>query len=292
MTKILITGATGFIGKSTYHYLKQEGYNVIGTCRSKEKAKKLEIDNFIELDLKNGDIEGVLKECDPDIVIHLAALSNPTYGGTSNDFMNVNVLATKRICESIPGKKIVFASSVVVYGDQFNCTEHSTLLKPTTLYGATKAASENIISAYHKTIDLKYVNLRLCSVVGPGLTHGAVMDIREKVKNKECVLFGSKPGSSKPFLHIYDVVRFIETILPAKYKKEIYNVCSDDNITINQIKEIFDPENKCKVIWDKTKVWKGDNRIISCDNSKMSSIYRLFYPTSRSVIESLITEEK
>lgn len=288
MTKIVITGATSFLGHALYHYLNDKGYDVIGTARDIDKAKNMGVNHCVKLDLNAMKTAFFVAKEKPDIIIHLAALSNPTYKGSPEEFVKVNIDGTRKICEAAEGKKIVFASSIVVYGDQFECKESQTLCRPTTLYGATKAAGESIIQAYSRTHDINYSILRLCSIVGPGMTHGAVRDIERKVRRNQCEFYGAFPGSNKPFVHVDDVIGFTERVMHNKYKNEIYNVCGSGSLTILEIKKIFDPENECEITWDKTKVWKGDNRSITCNIEKMHSIYEPVFPTSRMAIESLV----
>lgn len=288
---ILITGSTGFIGKHLTKYLIKNKWPVVPTCRDLEKAKELKIRKAVKMDLNDPDmIRSVMRKIQPTTVIHLGAISSPNSVSSSVEYLSTNVLSTQIICEELRDKRILFASSVVVYGNNLNQTELCPLT-PTTLYGATKASCENLL-LYHKEVtNINYCSLRLCAVVGPGMTHGAIKDIKEKVRKTHCVLYGGFPGSSKPYIHIDDVCRFFEYCIPKKGRQDVYNVCPDDSFSISEVKKVFDPVGTCIETWDKTKVWPGDNRIIKCNNDRLTSIFDLDYPTSKSVIESLVEKK-
>ena len=287
---VLITGSTGFIGSNLSKYLNKRGWPVISTCRDLEKAKKMRIKRPIKMDLNDPDmIRKVLRKYDPSVVIHLGAISSPNSSSSSLDYLSTNVLSTQVICEEMKDKRVVFASSVVVYGNVLYLDE-TAKINPTTLYGATKACCENLLSCHKMISNINYTALRLCAVVGPGMTHGAIKDIQQKVNGKECVLYGKSPGSSKPYIHIDDVCRFIEYCTYRKGREEIYNVCPSDNLSIGEIRNIFDPNHLCSITWDETKVWPGDNRLIKCDNLKFRSCYNMLYPTSKLAIQTLMEQ--
>jgi len=288
--RILLTGCTGGIGRHTYHYLKNEGYDITGCCRNLDKAKELEIDKVLEVDLTSRlSVKKMISKISPDIVIHLAAISSPGSVRTSKEFLNNNVNATQYILENIEDKKIIYSSSVVVYGDQFDCNEDYNS-KPTTLYGATKMMSESLIHAAYKTYNIKHCILRLCATVGSGMTHGLIPDLQRKLKLPEATLFGRKPGSAKPYIHIDDVVRIIEMSLANKFSRTTMNVCTKGILTVDQIRSMFDPSNQCNITWDATKVFKGDNKTIDCRNNKLCSHYNMKYPTSKEVIEAIVRQ--
>ena len=73
--RILVTGATGFIGKHIVQWLVNHGYNVVATGTSNEKAKQMEwIDDvqFIPCDIFTREIEGYQQFGKPDLLIHCA----------------------------------------------------------------------------------------------------------------------------------------------------------------------------------------------------------------------------
>ena len=127
MKNIVVTGATGFLGKYLVEELKSNNYYVFALGRKESVGKKLECDNvkFVKCDLsdKNGIFSSVSEASG---VIHAAALS--TVWGKWDDFYNANVIGTKNVAEAClkNNKRLVYVSSPSVYTearDRYNILE-------------------------------------------------------------------------------------------------------------------------------------------------------------------------
>ena len=128
MKRVLVTGATGFLGKYVIDELKND-YELIAFGRNKTKGSALECKNvkfisgdFTDYDEINKAMKGV------DMVVHAGALS--TVWGKWEDFYKMNVLGTDNVMKAVLNnkvKKIVFISSPSIYTDKmdrFNIKEH------------------------------------------------------------------------------------------------------------------------------------------------------------------------
>src|SRR3989344_3238516 len=109
MTKILITGASGYLGARLFHGLRS-GFEVLGTYNSTKLYK-----DFVKLEITNqSEVTSLIKKIQPNVIIHAAAKSN---GGWCNEnkeeaFKN-NVEATKyfaNVAKEV-GSKLIFISS-------------------------------------------------------------------------------------------------------------------------------------------------------------------------------------
>lgn len=115
--KVLVTGATGFLGKYVIDELSQYDYKIIAIGRNESIGETLNSSKttFIACDFtKQEDID--LLDKDIDMVVHAGALS--TVWGRWYDFLNVNVLGTQNIikyCEDNNVKKLVYISSPSIY---------------------------------------------------------------------------------------------------------------------------------------------------------------------------------
>jgi len=167
--RILITGATGFIGRQISEKLIEKGNEVVVLARKssivpkvlKSKAKIVFADIARRKDLQK------IKRIKLDVVIHCAALlTNDNW----NDLYRANVLGTRNICElckDIQVKKLVYLSSIeVVSGNNSSFLTGDLPLKSRNLYGKSKLLAEKIIEKYRK-IGLKTVIYRPCAVYGP-----------------------------------------------------------------------------------------------------------------------------
>ena len=99
MKKILISGATGFLGSYLVKEFNEKGFYVKATGRNVKKGEKIQNKNveFIQCDIQNED-ECIEKFKDIDYVIHAAALSNPW--GDYDEFYRTNVVGTSALYQS------------------------------------------------------------------------------------------------------------------------------------------------------------------------------------------------
>ena len=170
--KILITGGAGFIGSHIVDRLIIEGYEVrvidnlssgrLENIKHHVNARMLEL---ILGDLKDPQI--VLKAVEGvDIVFHFAANPEVRVSTTNPEIhFNENVVATFNLLEAVRKKSVkelVFASSSSIYGEPKEIPVDETApMRPVSVYGASKAACENLIHAYSKLYGIKAVVLRL-----------------------------------------------------------------------------------------------------------------------------------
>ena len=149
MPTILITGASGFVGRCTAEKFRQRGWNVIGIGR-----RETEQPNYLRADLASAYDNQVLTAIrTSDVVLHAAARSSPW--GSRRVFHRDNVHATQRLldaCESAGGPRFIFVSSSSVYyreADQFDLNEESPLSeRPVNHYAATKQLAEDAVRRY------------------------------------------------------------------------------------------------------------------------------------------------
>lgn len=171
--KVLVTGATGFLGKRLALKLRREGYTVIGLGRNKEIGRELEENDihFVPCDIR--DEPKVVSLCkEMDYVFHCAALSTPW--GKYKDFYEINVRGTKNIikgCQLGKVKRLIYVSTSSIYfdrRDRNNILESDPLPKvPINDYTKTKMMAENEIDlAFGK--GLPVITLRPRALFGPG----------------------------------------------------------------------------------------------------------------------------
>ena len=307
--KVIVTGATGFIGK---HLLKKMSYRkdifeeivtmsrrpIIGNLGGPNAIKHYACD-LSQTDATACDYACMRRICEkhkPDIIFHLAA--NPITKLDNNRPSQIivdNVAATQNVVHYAPeGCRVVLASSVVVYGDwlykqestgRYN-EEHQA--KPTSIYGITKLASEQIVSCYSDMDRINGVSLRLCATVGQGLTHGVIKDFILKLRYYDKLkVLGDHPGSTKPYAHIDDVTNVLIKMSLNDEKGE-YNLVPDDELNIEELAETVMRAcgTKKEIEWlGEAANWKGDNRIIRVSNAKLKDWgWSPKYPTSKAAI--------
>lgn len=159
-TKILITGASGFVGGSfCFQHARREDVEIRGLGR-----REMDLPGYIRADLT----QPLQVDWSPDVVIHAAARSSP-WGGLA-EFHRQNVLATKHVldfCEAKNVRKLIYISSSSVFyreGDQLGMTEE-TPIGPDFVnhYARTKFEGEDVVRGFSG----EWCVLRPRAVFGP-----------------------------------------------------------------------------------------------------------------------------
>ncbi len=174
-TKVLVTGATGFIGSNLVKELHKKKYNVIAVGRSGKNnmgkfCKRIIKSSFYELDWNLiGDI---------DILFHQAAINNTTITDEKKMFFVNSKAPIKLFREAISHgcKKIIYASSMAVYGNSPVPFIEGKSEKPLNAYGKSKLLlDERAMALAKKFPEVTIVGLRYGNVFGPGESHKGKM---------------------------------------------------------------------------------------------------------------------
>ncbi|MGO9108159.1 MAG: NAD-dependent epimerase [Thermoguttaceae bacterium] len=186
MSKVLLTGAAGFIGFHTTRRLLARGDAVVGldnvndyySVRLKlDRLKQLQADpgfRFVKLDLADREpIAQLFQRERFDVVVNLAAQAGVRYSlENPGVYVNSNLLGFTNIlegCRHSGVKHLVYASSSSVYGanTQMPFSVHQNVDHPVSLYAATKKANELMAHTYSHLFRLPTTGLRFFTVYGP-----------------------------------------------------------------------------------------------------------------------------
>lgn len=240
MAKIMVTGANGYIGKNLLQQLRTGTDEIIPVYNSDPNNFRSEPD---EVDITDDMfVSETMRYYNPDVIIHLAAVSR-VKGDTEfpTRISMVNVVGTHNLLEYAPeGCRFVFASSAAVYGTRSCMCDNLTPCNPESVYAATKAAGEHLVSAYTSLGRVKGVSLRLVAQVGPHSTHGLFHDIIRKLRSDSeyLELIGDCPGSCKPFMHVLDTVRYLRAFAIENKFTSHWNISPNDALTVEDFAKI------------------------------------------------------
>ncbi|MEA2089413.1 MAG: GDP-mannose 4,6-dehydratase [Thermoproteota archaeon] len=223
-----------------------------------------------------------------EAVFHLAA--NPEVRLELNDpqtCFRQNIYATYILLQQLKNNPtahtIIFASTSTIYGEPetIPTPENHAPLKPISLYGASKLASEALISAYAYTFNKKAIIYRLANITDPRSTHGVIHDFIQKLKKNPKKLEILGDGSqTKSYLYISDCIKAILLGLEKSEKHvEIYNVGSEDQINVKTIAQIIIEETKLKNVKltltggvNGGRGWKDDVKNMLLDIGRIKSL--------------------
>ncbi len=149
-TTVLVTGASGMIGRHLVKGLLDKGYSVIGLAR-RETELRAEIKNYklYVVDLANREaLERIYAENEITHTIHLAALAHTTGVEDLSEtaYRQANVINAQIVFEAAKNANILFISTVDVYGFTKGVVSGDTEVHPISIYGKTKAEAEEILN--------------------------------------------------------------------------------------------------------------------------------------------------
>ncbi len=313
-SRILLTGAAGFIGSHLADRLLDMGAEVIGYDNLSggnmdflKKAMSNSRFTFIKGDvLDAGALSGAMDGI--DTVFHLAANPDVRLGESdSRVHFHQNVEATQNVIEVMRRKgvkNIVFTSTSTVYGEAevIPTPESYGPTIPISLYGASKLASEAMISGFCHTYDMSAVIYRFANVVGPRSTHGVTYDFVNKLRKdpKKLVILGNG-RQKKSYTHVFDTIdAMIFGVENRRERVEIFNMGSEDYIDVVGVADIVtDVMGLRDVEYEFTggiggAGWKGDVRVMQLSIEKLKGMgWRPKYDSAQSVrltAEAIVSE--
>tara|TARA_Y100000589_G_scaffold332162_1_gene389862 strand:+ start:3001 stop:4035 length:1035 start_codon:yes stop_codon:yes gene_type:complete len=230
-TKVLVTGAAGFIGYHLSKKLLKKKYFVIGIDnlnnyydKNLKLARLHEIEKSIrsnqgKWEFHNEDIINIkflsklFEKHKPQIVINLAAQAGVRYSlKNPKSYIDSNICGFSNVIEcskEFNVKNFIFASSSSVYGgnESYPFSETQSVNHPVSLYAATKKSNELIAHSYSHLYNLPTTGLRFFTVYGPwGRPDMAPMIFTEAIFQEKEIKVFNKGNMSRDFTYIDDVI--------------------------------------------------------------------------------------
>jgi nucleoside-diphosphate-sugar epimerase/UDP-N-acetylglucosamine:LPS N-acetylglucosamine transferase len=177
-------------------------------------------------------------------VAHLAAVADVNdVHAEPEDAERVNARGTVAVLEAARRagvKRIVYASTIWVYSDcaQEVVDEETLLPAPSHLYTSTKLAGELYCKAYQELYGIDYTILRFGIPYGPRAREAAVIPafVGRALRGEALTLAGDG-GQSRRFVYVEDLAEGVASGLADVARNRVYNLASDENVTIKQIAE-------------------------------------------------------
>lgn len=196
--RLLITGASGFIGSYLARYFVEAGYQVFGVVRTGAAPHGV---TTIRCDLAD-----CQELPEVDVIIHAAAASP----GTGGDIVRSNVMATERLLKIAKTERIIYLSSVSLHGrPQHSVIAFDTPIVETDLYGACKLVCEKLIAESN----IPAVSLRLPGVIGTGAKRPWLARVAHEIVNGGHITIYSPEFLFNNAVHLSDLAKFIDNLL-------------------------------------------------------------------------------
>jgi len=223
--KVLVTGATGFVGSEILKKLESENFEVYGTSKT---GKIDSLPDIIKADVTNFESLKNLSENFYDAIIHSAGLAHQFGNIEKESFEKVNVDGTKNVAElavKVKAKQFILISSTAVYGYHKNAVDEFTECRPDTDYAKSKLEAEKICVEICERNNIKLTIFRLAPVLGEkGI--GNVPRLIRAIDKKRFIWIGDGKNK-KSLIYVGDIANACFKILKSKKDgTEIFNLSS------------------------------------------------------------------
>ena len=259
MYRVVVTGASGYIGSQTVLALLDAGHEVLGIDTVAVTAKGVSENSKYQHVLEDFASDLSFKQIvifRPHAVIHCAACS--TVGPSMTDpagYYETNVIKTKQLVDlvrrTMPRVRIVFSSSAAVYGEPIMTPCHEVdPTEPVSPYGESKLMIEMMLKSYHQAYNLDYVAFRYFNACGadsqgrhgqePGATHIIARVLESLRDGTEFVLNGTdyetEDGTCvRDYVHVEDIAHAHLLAVTAQVPCDIYNLGSNQGTSNAEI---------------------------------------------------------
>lgn len=281
ISKVLVTGATGFIGSHLVPRLVEQGYDVYSLERY--VTGRFVLGQRREVKTVFGDlreyfaVRQIIREIQPDAVIHLAAISPVSYSyDRPHEVIEANFLATVNLAEAclreVPHfKQFLFASTSETYGNGSTPKTEETPQNPNSPYAVSKVACEKYLLYMRDAYGFPETIFRNFNTYGRKRNpHFVVERTIVQMIHENTVRLGDQTPV-RDFMYVDDHVNSYLTCLGnEKAVNGIFNFCTGQGISVSQlaesIKELTD--FKGDIIWGRIPKRPLDIAVLVGDNSK------------------------
>lgn len=288
--KVLVTGASGFVGKYLLRQLVQLPDLAI-TAVANEVPQEDLIDgvSWSKLDITSSEsVDELVRSVQPEVIYHLAAQSHvPTSFSDPQQTFMVNLFGTLNLLEAAkrfaPSSTVINIGSAAAYGKTFQDGHHvdeRDNFQPQNPYASSKAAADLLMAQYAESTDLKIIRLRPLNHIGPGQNKNFVVSsfasqlVEIKKSGRGGILKVGDLSPERDFLDVRDVVDAYVTILLRRDQiksGEAFNICAGRSFKIvhvlNKLIEFSGAE--VEVVVDPERLRPVDMPIVNCSSDKL-----------------------
>ncbi len=253
--RVLVTGGGGFIGSHVVDRLTERGITPrIFDLSASPYHSPLEVETFTGSITDPANLDLAMRDC--DAVIHLAAVADVAQVvGDPVLAEEINTRGTLNVLESVGragAGRVVYGSTTWVYSDAepHAVDEETPIPAPRHLYTATKLAGETYCAGYAELFDLEYTVLRFGIPYGPrARAAGVVARFIDLALDGESLTIAGDGQQCRSFVYVEDLAAGVVAGLAPEAKNRIYNLSSDETVTILEIAEaVQEMTGGCEIV--------------------------------------------
>ena len=248
--RVCVTGGAGFIGSHLVDRLIALGHTVLVIDNLTTGVREFVNPKatFIEMDVRDANIESIFADFKPQVVFHEAAqtmvpasMENPKMDCDVNLIGLINMLEAARKHNV---SHFLMPSSAAVYGDLDTLPLTEDMIgKPTSFYGLTKLTGEGYLRIYEQAFGLKTVCFRYSNVYGPRQGdggEGGVISIFTRLINEGqgLTIFGDGE-QTRDFIYVDDVVEANIKAMNHPELTGVYNISTNTSTSVNKLVSYF-----------------------------------------------------
>ena len=228
--KITVVGGSGFVGTNLCRRLalKQQDFEIIDLKMSNQFPEKCKIADVRDVATLRETITG-------DVVVNLAAVHRDDVRDKS-EYQRTNVDGAENValvCEEKGIDKIVFTSTVAVYGFAAPGTAESGAINPFNEYGRTKFEAEQKLQAWQAKGEKSLIIIRPTVIFGEG-NRGNVFNLLNQIASGKFLMVG-KGENKKSMAYIGNIIAFLDACLATEQKYGVYNYIDTPDLTMNEL---------------------------------------------------------
>tara|TARA_A100001011_G_scaffold353107_1_gene394377 strand:+ start:3902 stop:4483 length:582 start_codon:yes stop_codon:yes gene_type:complete len=163
-------------------------------------------------------------------------------------------------------KKFIYASSGNVYSQSRKKLIENSLLGPSSLYGISKLAGEEIVKKYNNSFDT--LIMRIFGVYGPGQKKMLIPEIIKNIKLKNEIFLAQSKGLYFTPIYIDDLINIIRELINRNFNQKnlVVNICGSEVVSLNdlvkKLEKLINKKAKIKITNDEIKYFIGSNELL------------------------------
>ncbi len=232
--QIAIIGGSGFVGSRLIEELKKSGNNTLTNIDKQKSPFYNDITTIANVLDKKAMIQQLAGQ---DVVVLLAAEHRDDVTPKTL-YYDVNVQGMKNVLEAMDTnniKRIVFTSSVAVYGLNKKNPDENHAIDPFNEYGITKWQAEQVLQEWYKNDNSKNVNILRPTVIFGERNRGNVYNLLKQISSGKFMMIGNG-NNKKSMAYVGNIVSFIKFLIEEKsIGYNVFNYIDKPDFTMNEL---------------------------------------------------------